>query len=68
VTLDLATLTDGELAALSNAGRDTAFAEIMRRYGDPVYRIVAGNIGDADEALDLVQETFIAAHRSLARF
>lgn len=68
MTLDLATLTDGELAALSYAGRDTAFAEIMRRYGDPVYRIVAGNIGDADEALDLVQETFIAAHRSLARF
>jgi RNA polymerase sigma factor CnrH len=63
VTLDLTSLSDGELAALSIAGRDTAFAEIMRRYREPVYRIIAGNIGDADEALDLVQESFVSAHR-----
>jgi RNA polymerase sigma-70 factor (ECF subfamily) len=68
VTLDLTLLTDGELAALSVAGRDTAFAEIMRRYREPIYRIIAGNIGDADEALDLVQESFVSAHRALARY
>jgi RNA polymerase sigma factor CnrH len=68
VTLDLTSLSDGELAALSIAGRDTAFAEIMRRYREPVYRIIAGNIGDADEALDLVQESFVSAHRALARY
>jgi len=68
VTLDLASLTDGELAALSIAGRDAAFAEIMRRHREPVYRIIAANIGDADEALDLVQEAFVSAHRALARY
>src|SRR3569623_764419 len=68
VSLDLASLDDAELAALSIAGRDAAFAEIMRRHREPVYRIIAGNIGDPDEALDLVQETFVAAHRALARY
>ena len=68
MTLDLAALTDGDLAALSVAGRDTAFAEIMRRYREPIYRIIAGNIGDPDEALDLVQESFVSAHRALARY
>ena len=68
MSLDLASFTDGELAALSIAGRDPAFAEIMRRHRDPIYRIIAGNVGNADEALDLVQETFIAAHRALVRY
>jgi RNA polymerase sigma factor (sigma-70 family) len=68
VTLDLTALNDGELAALSIAGRDTAFAEIMRRYREPIYRVVAGNIGDPDEALDLVQESFVSAHRALGRY
>jgi RNA polymerase sigma-70 factor (ECF subfamily) len=68
VTLDLTALTDGELAALSIAGRDSAFAEIMRRHREPLYRIIANNIGDTDEALDLVQESFVAAHRALVRY
>jgi RNA polymerase sigma factor CnrH len=68
VSLDLASLNDGELAALSIGGRDSAFAEIMRRHREPVYRIIAGNIGNADEALDLVQETFVSAHRALGRY
>ncbi|NML04322.1 RNA polymerase sigma factor [Sphingomonas sp. G-3-2-10] len=68
MSLDLASLSDGELAALSLAGRTNAFAEILRRHRDPIYRIVAGSIGDPDEALDLVQETFMAAHGALRRY
>lgn len=68
MSLDLASLSDGELATLSIAGRDAAFTEIMRRYREPIYRIIAGNIGNSDEALDLVQETFVSAHRALARY
>ncbi|AQR75112.1 RNA polymerase sigma factor [Sphingomonas sp. LM7] len=68
MSLDLSALSDGELATLSQSGRDTAFAEIMRRHRDAIYRIVAGNIGDPEEALDLVQETFVAAHRALGRY
>ncbi|WP_241656515.1 RNA polymerase sigma factor [Sphingomonas oligophenolica] len=66
--LDLSLLTDDELVALSIAGRDAAYAEIMNRHRTMIYRLVVGNIGDADEALDLVQETFLSAHRALRRY
>ena len=61
-------LTDGELATLALAGRDRAFAEIMQRHRGALYRIVVGNVGDPDEALDLVQESFLSAHRALSRY
>jgi RNA polymerase sigma factor (sigma-70 family) len=68
VSLDWTSLTDGELATLSIAGRQAAFAEIMRRYRQPVFRLARACTGEADEALDLVQETFVAAHQALARY
>lgn len=68
MSLDWAALTDGELAALSIAGRQAAFTEIMRRYRQPMFRLARACIGDLDEALDLVQETFVAAHRALSRY
>lgn len=68
MTLDLAVLSDGELATLSLAGRQAAFAEIMHRHGQAIFRLTRGCIGDAEEALDLSQETFVAAHRALARY
>jgi len=39
VSLDWTSLTDGELATFSIAGRQAAFAEIMRRYWQPVFRL-----------------------------
>lgn len=66
--LDWTQLSDGELAAFSVAGRQAAFAEIMRRYREPVFRLARGCIGEPVEALDLVQETFVAAHQALARY
>lgn len=60
--------TDGELAALAIAGSEAAFAEIVRRHKQPLHRLVAGITGDEDEALDILQETFVAAHGSLRRF
>lgn len=68
MTLDLASLTDGELAALSIGGRAAAFAELLKRHRDAIYRIVAASIGDPEEALDLVQETFVSAHAALRRY
>lgn len=68
MTFDTAGLSDGDLAALSLAGRQAAFAELMRRHREPIYRIILGNIGDADEALDLVQESFVAAYQALRRY
>src|SRR5690606_19017534 len=51
--------TDGELAALVLAGRKAAFAEIMRRHKEPLYRLILGHVGSPDDALDLVQESFV---------
>jgi RNA polymerase sigma factor CnrH len=68
VTLDLGALTDGELAALTLAGRQQAFAEIMERHRAAIYRLTRGHVGEPDETLDLVQETFIAAYRALGDY
>jgi RNA polymerase sigma factor (sigma-70 family) len=68
MSLDWTALSDGELAALSIAGRQAAFAEIMRRYRRPVFRLARACIGNEDEALDLVQETFVSAHQALPRY
>lgn len=68
MSLDWPALTDGELAALSIAGRQAAFVEIMHRHRQPVFRLARACIGDPDEALDLVQETFVAAHQALHRY
>lgn len=68
MTDPLADRTDGELAALSLAGRQVAFAEIVRRHKEPLHRLVARIIGDDDEALDIVQEAFVAAHRAMASY
>ena len=61
-------LSDGELASLSVAGRETAFTEIVRRHRSVLYRLALGNVGDPDEALDIVQETFVSAHLALKRY
>lgn len=68
MTGDTAERTDGELAALAIAGSEAAFAQIVRRHKQALHRLVAGIAGDEDEALDIVQEAFVAAHGSLRRF
>lgn len=68
MSLDWTTLSDAELATLSIAGRQAAFAEIMRRHRQPIFRVVRACVGEADEALDLLQETFVAAHHALPRY
>ena len=68
MSLDWTALSDGELAALSLVGREAAFAEIMRRHSQVVFRLARGYVGDPDEALDLVQDTFVAAHQALRRY
>lgn len=68
MTLSVADCSDGELAALAIAGRQTAFGELMLRYREPVYRLVRHHIGDADEAIDVTQESFIAAFAALNRY
>jgi RNA polymerase sigma-70 factor (ECF subfamily) len=68
VTLELADCSDGELAALALAGRQNAYSELMRRHREPVYRIIRSYVGDADAALDVTQQSFIAAFTALRRY
>ncbi len=68
MSLDWTALSEGELATLSIAGRQAAFAEIMRRHRHAIFRLVRGCVGETDEALDLLQETFVAAHQAMPRY
>lgn len=68
MSLDLAQCSDGELAALAIGGMQAAYREFLRRYKQPVYHLIRSSIGDAEEALDLTQETFVAAFAALKRY
>ena len=59
--------SDNELVARSLA-EDRAFAEIVRRHRQALYRIAVASLGNADDALDAVQDAFVAAHAALRRF
>ncbi|MET0239944.1 MAG: sigma-70 family RNA polymerase sigma factor [Sphingobium sp.] len=59
---------DGTLAARALAGREDASRLLLGRHRDAVYRLVRAQIDDADAALDIVQESFIAAFTHLNRY
>lgn len=59
---------DGELAARALAGQQSAYGILMQRHRDAVWRLARGHVGDPDEALDITQETFIAAFTALPRY
>jgi RNA polymerase sigma factor CnrH len=59
---------DAALVAAVLAGDQRAFTQLMRRHKESLYRFVRGYVGDAGEAYDLVQESFIAAWNALSRF
>jgi len=59
---------DLELVARARAGEDRAFSELLRRHKPALYGFVRRYVGDGDAAAEVVQETFIAAWRALARY
>lgn len=59
---------DEQLAASAAAGDERAFAWLMRRHKDAVYRFIRRYTGHPEEAYDLLQETFAAAWTALKRF
>lgn len=54
-----------ELAELSRHGDSTAFDEIVSRYSKRLYNIVLRYVGNREDALDICQEAFLRAYRSL---
>lgn len=59
---------DDELVRHHLAGDPDAFGALVARHRDRVYRLCLRVIGDADDALDASQDTFLNALRNLERF
>lgn len=60
--------SDAELARRALDGEDRAFTQLMRRHKGWLYRFVRRYVGDPDGAYEVVQESFVAAWRNLARY
>lgn len=60
--------TDAAFAAAAIAGDQQAFSKLMQRHKNALYQFVRRYVGDADEAFDLVQESFVAAWTALDSF
>ena len=59
---------DSELVRRFNAGDETAFIEIMTHYREKLFPIVQSLLRNHADTEEIVQDTFIRAHRGLARF
>ena len=68
MSLTLSDGSDAELAALALAGRQDAYRELLARHRESVFRLVRAATGDPHEALDLTQETFVAAFAALQSY
>ncbi len=64
----LAAAEDAELVRRFVAGDEAAFTEIVHRHREKVFAIVSGMLRNHADAEEIVQDTFIRAHRGLAKF
>lgn len=60
--------TDPELVRLARRGDDSAFGALIDRHAGWLFRVAVSMVGSQEDAEDLLQETFLAASRGLARF
>lgn len=56
---------DRPLAERARSGDPRAFAELVRRYQDRVFRFILRMIDVREEAMDLTQDTFLKAYEAL---
>jgi RNA polymerase sigma-70 factor (ECF subfamily) len=59
---------DGDLVAAARRGDRDAFRTLFERYHRRAYALALGVVRDADDALDVVQDAFIKAHKYLDKF
>lgn len=59
---------DRALVALAQAGDRGAFRTLFERYHRRAYALAFGVVRNQDDALDVVQDAFIKAHRHLDKF
>jgi len=60
--------SDAALVQRALSGDDTAFAHLMGRHKQWAYRFVRRYVGNADDAYDVLQDTFFSAWLALARY
>lgn len=60
--------SDAELATAAAAGDDRAYAVLVTRHKEGLYRLLRRYLGNADEAYEAAHEAFIAAWSALARY
>ena len=60
--------SDADLVRRARAGEQRAFSLLMGRHKHWLYRFVRRNVGDADEAYDVLQDAFVAAMSNLTRY
>lgn len=59
---------DAELARAAAGGDDQAYAELVGRHKDGLYRLLRRYVGDPDDAYEAAHEAFIAAWSALDRY
>ena len=59
---------DAALVERARADQPGAFEELVRRHSGRVYRLALRMTGNAQDAEEITQETFLSAHQGLARF
>jgi RNA polymerase sigma-70 factor (ECF subfamily) len=60
--------TDVATVALARSGDSEAFRTLVERHSRAVYRLAHRMTGNASDAEDVVQETFLKAYKQLGRF
>ncbi len=59
---------DERLVRAFQGGEESAFAALVIKYREPVYRFLRRMTGNHEDAADLTQEVFLRAYRGLSRF
>jgi RNA polymerase sigma-70 factor (ECF subfamily) len=62
------THTDAAAVALARDGNSEAFRALVEQHSRAVYRLAYRLTGNADDAEDVVQETFLRAYKQIGRF
>jgi len=61
-------LSDHELIEAVKAGDQSAYAEVVARYKNPITNFLHRFLNDHEEAVDLAQETFVRVYFALERY
>jgi RNA polymerase sigma-70 factor, ECF subfamily len=67
-TVSTEKLSDHALIELTKTGDEEAFAEIVRRYRNPITNYLYRFLNDYEEAVDLAQETFVRVYFAIERY